>query len=489
MIALLCKQTARAVAYFLPGQKLALKDGPVDPAADAAAAAEISAAESTRRGLRDALNLINDVLADMADPGGLTAAQMRAIQYSKDALDCIDKLVHGTTNGPPYSPVERPLQSPGVQPSLAARCIDTVSPGLCVSAAKVFQAHRGVATDGMEPVVTADDAKAVDIEGARNKQRAGRAAVADPAHEAAAEEIIIDTLNDEQKLIFDKIVAATRAHAAGDSPKERLFFVHGPPGSGKSHVIKAVRQQVRLDGNRSMCATPTGITAVNLQDAVTLHSLFNLGFCGGKDDSKGAGGRRRRQPIEPGVRSTAKVHLSTIFKNVSVLIVDELSFVRASDFFDISEQLNAALPQRGGGQRDPNYSFGGLIVFCLGDFFQLPAPGIGAVPLFVAAVRLYCPALATLNPPKSRGKDADKNQVDKRAVKGAPAAKHLEGQYCAPAQCCAYLTPFAAHIRWDRRGRYEEQEQQGRGAVLPVLHLAVHAPGALQGRRSYRLPR
>jgi len=75
--------------------------------------------------------------------------------------------------------------------------------------------------------------------------------------------MIADTLNADQKRIYDKMVA-------GDN-----FYLSGNAGTGKSYLIRAFIEYCDKEKIKILKSASTGIAAVNI-GGVTVHSLFKL---------------------------------------------------------------------------------------------------------------------------------------------------------------------------------------------------------------------
>ena len=121
------------------------------------------------------------------------------------------------------------------------------------------------------------------------------------------------------------------------------MFITGRAGTGKSTLLKLFKKTTKL---RTVVVAPTGIAALNVR-GTTIHSFF--GF--------------PPKLLHPS--DIFKRKNSRIYKNIDVLIIDEISMVRADmmDNIDYFLRIN----------RD-NYDipFGGVKVILFGDMFQLP---------------------------------------------------------------------------------------------------------------------
>lgn len=130
----------------------------------------------------------------------------------------------------------------------------------------------------------------------------------------------------------------------------RHIFLTGKAGTGKTTFLQRVQREIT---KRTVVVAPTGVAAINAR-GVTIHSLFQLPF----------------GPIVPGVqrkeREGRKFRKEKInlLRSLDLLIIDEISMVRADVLDAISEVL-----QRYRGSYEP---FGGVQLLMIGDLHQLP---------------------------------------------------------------------------------------------------------------------
>lgn len=119
-------------------------------------------------------------------------------------------------------------------------------------------------------------------------------------------------------------------------------FITGRAGTGKSTLLSLFRNSTH---KKVVVLAPTGVAALNVQGQ-TIHSFF--GFPA-KPLQKGDIRKRRNRKL---------------YRNMQVLIIDEISMVRADllDNIDYFLRLN----------RENNQPFGGVQVVFFGDLFQLP---------------------------------------------------------------------------------------------------------------------
>jgi ATP-dependent DNA helicase PIF1 len=120
------------------------------------------------------------------------------------------------------------------------------------------------------------------------------------------------------------------------------FFITGDAGTGKSTLLKYFRKHTR---KQTVVLAPTGVAAVNVTGQ-TIHSFFGFPF---------------------GLLTVDKIHRiksKKVLRNMDVLIIDEISMVRADimDGIDYSLRLNRGI----------NEPFGGVQLIMFGDLAQLP---------------------------------------------------------------------------------------------------------------------
>lgn len=134
----------------------------------------------------------------------------------------------------------------------------------------------------------------------------------------------------------------------------RSVFLTGKAGSGKSTFLKYIRDNTR---KKHVVLAPTGIAAVNV-GGVTLHSFFRIPFKPLLPDDPDF------QPSRLRSRLKYPKNLQKIIKELELVIIDEISMVRA----DIIDFIDKVLRVYGGNMREP---FGGKQLLLVGDIFQL----------------------------------------------------------------------------------------------------------------------
>ncbi|GAB5555184.1 MAG: hypothetical protein Sapg2KO_47750 [Saprospiraceae bacterium] len=120
------------------------------------------------------------------------------------------------------------------------------------------------------------------------------------------------------------------------------LFITGRAGTGKSTLLQLFRNTTK---KKTVVLAPTGIAALNVKGQ-TIHSFF--GF--------------PPKPLEP--HEIKKRRKRSLYKKMELLIIDEISMVRADllDNIDRFLRINREIP----------LPFGGVQVVFFGDLFQLP---------------------------------------------------------------------------------------------------------------------
>lgn len=147
-----------------------------------------------------------------------------------------------------------------------------------------------------------------------------------------------NVLDTEQALVFEAI-----------ENSNNNFFISGKAGTGKSFLLDFFRKATK---KHHIVLAPTGIAALNVSGA-TLHSTFgynNLVNLNINDISPDTIQLKSEQQL--------------ILENVSTIIIDEISMVRADTFEKINRLLQVI--------NDNDLPFGGKQLLLFGDLFQLP---------------------------------------------------------------------------------------------------------------------
>ncbi len=141
----------------------------------------------------------------------------------------------------------------------------------------------------------------------------------------------------------------------------RLIFVTGRAGTGKSTLLRHLRETLPL---KSVTLAPTGIAALNA-GGQTIHSFFT--FAPGPMDPETC----EIPTFRPGAPKNRLVNA------LQLIFLDEISMVRA----DLLDAVNISLQQN----RKTPYPFGGVPLVAFGDIWQLePIVGNPAEREFLA---------------------------------------------------------------------------------------------------------
>ncbi len=127
-------------------------------------------------------------------------------------------------------------------------------------------------------------------------------------------------------------------------------FITGSAGTGKTYLINEYIKYLKNKQIFPAIVAPTGLSASHIKGQ-TIHSFFGIGI---------------REVVDNGFIEVlvSRRYLRKRFKNVEVLIIDEISMVSPELFSSMDRVLQAF----------KNYPkpFGGIQVIASGDFFQLP---------------------------------------------------------------------------------------------------------------------
>jgi len=169
-----------------------------------------------------------------------------------------------------------------------------------------------------------------------------------------------DADTQHQRRAMEYIIQSTLKPTSKDAPEpERLqMLLHGPGGSGKSVVVRASAHMLRQSGVGVIIAAPTGVAAWNI-NGITLHSCCLLPVV------NKSYGKACDLPLPCGPQLAA---LQNIWNLVSVLFVDEMSFVSSYMLERLDQHLRLA-------KNAAYIPFGGVHLVLSGDLYQLPPPG------------------------------------------------------------------------------------------------------------------
>ena len=128
-----------------------------------------------------------------------------------------------------------------------------------------------------------------------------------------------------------------------EDSEQQFIFLTGAAGTGKTTMLERVKNQLSL---KKMVVAPTGIAALNI-GGTTINSAFRIGF-----------------ETIPVITKSKDPRFAKLLRNLELLIIDEVSMVRAPMLDAISQSLQI--------HRNSQEPFGGVHVLACGDLFQLP---------------------------------------------------------------------------------------------------------------------
>ena len=128
-----------------------------------------------------------------------------------------------------------------------------------------------------------------------------------------------------------------------EEESQHFIYLTGAAGTGKTTLIERVKDECLL---RKMVVAPTGVAALNIGGS-TINSAFRIGF-----------------DTFPNIQESKDPRFKKLLKKLELLIIDEISMVRAPMLDAISETLKI--------HRNSSEPFGGIHVLACGDLFQLP---------------------------------------------------------------------------------------------------------------------
>ncbi|MDA9068181.1 DEAD/DEAH box helicase [Gammaproteobacteria bacterium] len=124
---------------------------------------------------------------------------------------------------------------------------------------------------------------------------------------------------------------------------QQFIYLTGAAGTGKTTLIEHIKNETAL---KKIVVAPTGVAALNIGGS-TINSAFRIGF-----------------DTFPVIQESKDPRFKKLLKNLELLIIDEVSMVRAPMLDAISETLKI--------HRNSSKPFGGINVLACGDLFQLP---------------------------------------------------------------------------------------------------------------------
>jgi ATP-dependent DNA helicase PIF1 len=92
---------------------------------------------------------------------------------------------------------------------------------------------------------------------------------------AAGDVALKDSLNEEQRAAYDKILSVIGTDEGG------LFFVDGSGGTGKTYLYRVLLTMLRSQGKIVVATATSGVAASTMLGGRTAHSRFKIPLCRG----------------------------------------------------------------------------------------------------------------------------------------------------------------------------------------------------------------
>jgi len=141
----------------------------------------------------------------------------------------------------------------------------------------------------------------------------------------------------------------------------RSVFLTGKAGTGKTTFLKYIREHTI---KQMAVIAPTGVAAINA-GGVTIHSFFQLPFTPYVPEKKGFSNEDSIDKHHLIGRLKITAERRKIFQQLELLVIDEISMVRA----DVLDAIDTVLRHFRSRYNEP---FGGVQMLLIGDMFQLP---------------------------------------------------------------------------------------------------------------------
>ena len=139
------------------------------------------------------------------------------------------------------------------------------------------------------------------------------------------------------------------------------IFLTGKAGTGKTTFLKTLRQHTP---KRMIVVAPTGVAAINA-GGVTIHSFFQMPFGPHLPHQVTRDGNNTHLMEKfPAGHTKINREKINIIKSLDLLVIDEISMVRADLLDGVDEVLRR--------YRQRNKPFGGVQLLMIGDIQQLP---------------------------------------------------------------------------------------------------------------------
>ena len=152
------------------------------------------------------------------------------------------------------------------------------------------------------------------------------------------------------KLSGDQLSAINLIRTCTRQGAQFLGILHGGPGTGKTTICKIIE---KLLGLKLAFTASTGVAA-SLNKGQTIHSFIGLNWHRLANCTK----------FKKNNNAGKQYVMQEQFKNIDMLVIDEISMVTSEMLVEIDTKLRAA--------KNNDKPFGGVHVLLVGDFYQFP---------------------------------------------------------------------------------------------------------------------
>ena len=180
---------------------------------------------------------------------------------------------------------------------------------------------------------------------------------------------VLTKLGADQKQALRRILPYIKCDPASDPSTQLIFFLSGEGGTGKSELVKILRDACKVIFGRNgpmepmISLTPTGSSAFSI-NGFTWHNILN-----------GPLKKKKRE-----LTATNAHNIATRLKGSHVINIDEVSMLGCKHFADINlilQQARGAMACTSDVERErrdklKSLPFGGFHMLLTGDFYQFP---------------------------------------------------------------------------------------------------------------------
>jgi PIF1-like helicase len=161
----------------------------------------------------------------------------------------------------------------------------------------------------------------------------------------------VPLLTMEQQVVYDTTLKAALSTAFNN----KVFFIDGPGGSGKTFVYNCIINKIRASGFIALAVASSGIAALLLDGGTTAHSRFQI-------------------PLDINEKSMCKISkqsdLAQLIRLCKVIVWDEAPMMNKLTFEAVDRTFRDLMEQVD--ERYKNLLFGGKCLVFGGDFRQIP---------------------------------------------------------------------------------------------------------------------